>query len=426
MKVNKKILLFVVSITILSCAKKSTESFPAVLIKGPYIRAISQNSATIMWETDIESKSVVEYGSTEALELKAEGNSELKELVPDINQPDTMVFANINKITITDLQPDTTYYYRIKSLREPTEIFSFRTAPAPGGSFRFVVYGDNRGAIMGEQENHKRIVSAVAKIDPKPLLILNPGDLVSSGNFVTTFGSEETLKDEWQIFFDVIKPLATHIAYYPVFGNHDNDGTSEKTKVFSAFFPAVTQGDATYYSFDIGSVHFVILNSEIDYDQGSTQYNWLDSDLKQAQANPDIKFIIANIHRPPYTISLTHKSNIKVRAQLVPLFEKYKVDLVFNGHTHQYERTKIIKGGVEDTANGVLYVVAGGGGAPLYDCKSEIELTQEEQAFKNVCIKTFNYVIGDLDCSSTCKITFTAYSPDANAPIDSFELTTRR
>ncbi len=425
MKMRHFIIAVTLFILISGCAKKSGESFNAEILKGPYIRAITQSSAMIVWETDIESKSIVEYGTTEALGERAESQSELKELGPDVNDTASVVFANINSVQLTGLQPDTTYYYQVKSLKEPTEVYSFRTMPKPGGNFRFVVYGDNRGALFGEQENHKKVVAAILNISPQPLFVLNPGDLVFSGKMITTQGPDATIKDEWQLFFDVIKPLASHSAYYPVFGNHDTDTSSEKTKVFSVFFPVFGNNpDASYYSFDAGSLHFIVLNSEINYSQGSAQYNWLKADLESIKS--ETKFVIANIHKPPYTISATHSSDVNIRSELVPLLEEHRVDIMFNGHNHQYERTKMIKGGVEDTLNGTIYIVAGGGGAPLYDCKSDIELTPEEQAFKNICIKTFSYVIGDVDCSSTCKITFTAYSPDSTTPIDSFELTTRR
>lgn len=425
MKMRSFILAGTVFILISGCAKKSGESFNAVILKGAYIRAITESSATIIWETDIGSKSIVEYGTTETLGERAESQSELKELGTDVNDPSSIVFANINSVTITGLQPDTTYYYQVKSLKEPTGIYSFRTMPSQGGNFRFVVYGDNRGAVFGEQENHKKVVFAILNIAPQPLFVLNPGDLVFSGKMITSAGPDATIKDEWQLFFDVIKPLASHSAYYPVFGNHDTDSSSEKTKVFSVFFPVFGNNpDASYYSFDAGSVHFIVLNSEIDFAQGSLQYNWLKADLEAIK--PGTKFIIANIHKPPYTISSIHGGAINIRTDIVPLLEQYKVDIMFNGHNHQYERTKIIKGDIEDVANGTIYVVAGGGGAPLYDCKSDIDLTYEEQAFKNICIKTFNYVIGDVDCTSSCKITFTAYSPDSSTPIDSFELVTRR
>jgi len=57
-----------------------------------------------------------------------------------------------------------------------------------------------------------------------------------------------------------------------------------------------------------------------------------------------------------------------VQDALVPLFEQYGVDMVFNGHDHHYERTCPIRAGQCSSAQegGVVYYVTGGGGAPLY------------------------------------------------------------
>jgi hypothetical protein len=66
-----------------------------------------------------------------------------------------------------------------------------------------------------------------------------------------------------------------------------------------------------------------------------------------------------------------------VRNEWVPLFEKYTVDLVINGHNHQYERTDVIKknavvkklpigGTAYPETEGVVYVTAGAAGRSLY------------------------------------------------------------
>jgi len=422
---HRKIILIAAAFAIfpaLSSGENSVSSFTAAILKGPYIKAITATSATILWETDAPSKSVVEFGTDKRLGKESESNSEAKKLVPDINLASTTVTANINAVTITGLQPDTTYYYRVSSLKKPAGVYQFRTAPEPGGAFRFVVYGDNRGAAAGEQENHKKVAASVESLSPQPMLIINTGDLVFRGKIITKHGSEGIYKDEWQLFFDVIKSLATHTAYYPVFGNHDSDGTSEKTRVFSAFFPkGVNSPENTYYSFDIGNVHFIILNSEIDYSNGSPQYNWLVMDLKNTMAAPHVKFVIASMHRPPYTISESHSSDLGIRNTLSPLFEAYRVDLVFSGHNHLYERSKPITSGVVDAKNGVYYIIAGGGGAPLYGCtegKTGRDLNEK-------CIKSLNYVAGDVDCRTTCSITLNVYNSDG-AVIDRVDLSERK
>ena len=62
-------------------------------------------------------------------------------------------------------------------------------------------------------------------------------------------------------------------------------------------------------------------------------------------------------HIPPYSSGREHGSDLGVRAVMEPLFRQYGIDLVFNGHDHDYERS---------VANGITYIVTGGGGAPLY------------------------------------------------------------
>ena len=68
-------------------------------------------------------------------------------------------------------------------------------------------------------------------------------------------------------------------------------------------------------------------------------------------------------HQPPYS-SGAHGSTTDMQTTLVPLFEQYDVDLVLNGHDHNYERF--------DKINGVQYIVTGGGGNSLYPIGTEL------------------------------------------------------
>jgi hypothetical protein len=79
----------------------------------------------------------------------------------------------------------------------------------------------------------------------------------------------------------------------------------------------------------------------------------LEADLIDASQNADWIFVF--VHRPPYS-SGNHGSDLSVRNAWCGLFETYGVDIVFNGHDHDYERGLV---------NGVYYIVTGGGGAPL-------------------------------------------------------------
>jgi hypothetical protein len=109
-----------------------------------------------------------------------------------------------------------------------------------------------------------------------------------------------------------------------------------------------------YYSFDCGNSHFVNLDST--QDPYGDQMRWLESDLQLASQDPRIVWIFAAFHHPPYSAG-NHGSTLRIREAWCPLFEEYGVDIVFSGHDHDYERTWSI--------NGVVYIVSGGGGAPL-------------------------------------------------------------
>ncbi len=112
----------------------------------------------------------------------------------------------------------------------------------------------------------------------------------------------------------------------------------------------VPSGTEAYYAVNYGNVHFVSLDS-YGYDEGkypfsdpnSPQYKWLDKDLA---ANTSL-WTIVFFHHPPYT-KRSHDSDGEaelriIREALVPLFDKHKVDLVLNGHSHVYERSYLMK-----------------------------------------------------------------------------------
>jgi len=406
----KKLVVLLAIFPLLFCKETSKGNpYKAQLIKGPYVRHITSSSATIMWETDISTDSVLNYSETKGGWWSA-GTKSVKEIL--ING----IPANINRGEITSLTPDKTYYYKVVSLKEPTEIYSFKTAPSSSGAFRFIAYGDTRGTVAGEQVNHKTIVDAITKIDPQPLLILNTGDIVNSGIYITSPGSIGP--NEWQLFFDTIQPLVNHIAYYIGVGNHDYSGSGEdKFKVFAAYFPFEGNKE-TYYSFDIGVVHFIVLNSETDFGIGSTQHTWLKNDL--ASAVQGSKFTIAAFHRPPYSSS-GHGSDLETREAFSTLFEQYKVDLVINGHNHAYERSCPVITVACDNTNGVIYIVAGAGGAPLYGCDEE----PLPPGIIQYCKKEHLFTILDVSCDPDCSIKGSTLNAGLTE-VDSFTITSRR
>ena len=213
-----------------------------------------------------------------------------------------------------------------------------------------VVLGDTRTG----HDAHQRIVNLV--LERNPSAVFNTGDLVEDG----------TVKEQWDTFNQITAKLRKSTAFYPAIGNHEK----ESKNYYDNF---ELPGNEMWYSVDANKIHFIVLNSNKDLTAGSEQYKWLASNLKNADENN--LFTVAVFHHPPFSTGQHEEDEMDLRQSIVPLFEKYGVDAVFNGHDHDYERS---------FANGIYYIVAGGGGAPLRDQARNAPYSQRY-------IKSYNY-----------------------------------
>ena len=207
-----------------------------------------------------------------------------------------------------------------------------------GAAFRFAVYGDTRDG----HEAHREIVRLVHS--SRPDLVLQTGDLVS----------DSSVAGQWSVFEDITRQMRSASAYYPARGNHDNQGGS----YFDGYVP--TEGvhrEGFQYSFDKGGVHFVAVDTEEEIIEKSPSYLWLDVDMAKARAAGLV--IIPFYHKAIYSVGphAMQRDVWTLRPVLHDLFRRHGVRLVFQGHDHLYYRT---------LRDGIVYVVTGGGGAPLY------------------------------------------------------------
>jgi hypothetical protein len=297
--------------------------FSATLTREPYIQNVHPGSATIIWRTDAPTTTgVVLYGST----------SDYTDATTDT------ALAMQHKVVLTGLDEGAIYHYQVKTAGEIlTGDLTFHTAKGEDfDTFTFVAMGDHRTY----PENHSAVANRVKAIDPD--IVVDSGDLVTDGNNPAYWDPE---------FFVPEKDVMSRTCFFPSIGNHE--GTAAN---YLQYFdlPTTNSGTERYYSFDYANAHFVMLDTTMTYSAGSPQYIWLENDLI---ANQGKQWIFAVFHHPPYSACLAHGSVLSVRSALCPLFEKYGVDMVFNGHDHNYERGYV---------NGVYYIVTGGGGAPLH------------------------------------------------------------
>jgi predicted phosphodiesterase len=185
--------------------------------------------------------------------------------------------------------------------------------------------GDNRAvdfnfaaaADFGCSENARNTVKNME--DKKPELVLTLGDL-----------SVDKTANCW---LDLISPFDDTAEI--TFGYHDvKDGESKLGQYKEAFGL-----ENLYYSFDYRHVHFIVMSTLSDFNVTSDQYKFIEKDLKDTSENENIDWIVVTSYGPFYTSPSAHPAKNDVRNIYHPLFDRYGVDLVLQGHNHNYQRT---------------------------------------------------------------------------------------
>lgn len=294
---------------------------------------------------------------------------------------------------LANLRPGRTYYYGVGHEGfDPAEshllgtLGTFTTAPDCKTPFTFTAFGD-QGVSYHALANDSLILGQ------NPSFHLHAGD-IAYGDPAGQGKSTDTGFDSrtWDQFLYQTESVAKSVPWMVSYGNHDMEawyspnGYGGEEARFTlpdngpdkANLPGVysfVYGNTAIISLDPNDVSFEIpANLGIS---GGTQTTWFEGQLKKFRASKDIDFIIVFFHHCAYCTSTAHASEGGVRQEWVPLFDKYTVDLVINGHNHQYERTDVIKGNtvvkklpIGETAysdtEGVVYVTAGAAGRSLY------------------------------------------------------------
>ena len=345
-------------ITFLSALSNYTVA--QTITRGPYIQTISTNAARIRFRTDVDSKPSIMLGkSPSALNRTIKQTISTKE----------------HEISIDSLTSNTRYYYKLvtatQSLGDST--YYFQTAPTKGSKSK-ISFWSTGDMFPGQQqidtyEGFKKFIG-----NKYTNLYITVGDNVYMGASDNDFQTN---------FFQVYQngPILKQSGMFPSVGNHDYDYTSQKQDdpsipYFQNFtlpskgeMNGVPSNSEAYYSFDYGNVHFICLDSyaygkdnQRLFDGPSEQLTWLKKDLEANKQDWTVVFF----HYPPYTkgsydsdaknpdATYNNRYNtplLNLRNLLVPIFDKYKVDLVLTGHSHVYERSKPLLGhtGTSDT-----------------------------------------------------------------------------
>ncbi|NNF35632.1 MAG: metallophosphoesterase family protein [Saprospiraceae bacterium] len=306
------------------------------IIRGPYLQKASDDQMTIKWRTNVPCYSSIDYGT-------------------DVNNLDNTVSDNVNKtdheITITGLNTDTKYFYRIGTgseilLESDSEIY-FKTYPTPGADAPLTAWilGDCGTANSNQRNVRNAYYNYIGQDHTDMVLFL--GD--------NAYNSGTDAEYQNALFNNMYESRLQNSVSWSCLGNHDGytaDSDNQTGPYYDIFtFPkmgecgGLASGTEAYYSFDYGNVHFIVLDSyETDRSIGGAMYTWCENDIQATSA----KWIIALWHHPAYTKG-SHDSDdesnlIQMRERFLPMLEANGVDLVLSGHSHSYERSYYING----------------------------------------------------------------------------------
>ncbi|CAM8920023.1 unnamed protein product [Rhodiola kirilowii] len=331
-----------------------------------HISVVGADKIRVTWISDDKSAAVVKYGtSKDALNSTATGSSSTYKYI-------LYTSGNIYDVVIGPIQPNSVYYYTCGS--DDTQVFSFKSSPAQF-PVQFAVVGD-----LGQTEWTKSTLKHLSESSYDVLLL--PGDL-SYAN---------TIQSRWDSFGRLVEPLASQRPWMVTHGNHEPEKipilhshsfTSYNARWHMPFEESGSDSNL-YYSFDVAGVHVIMLGSYTDFDPNSAQYKWLEADLRNVDRRK-VKWVLVNVHAPWYSTNTAHQGedeSVKMRESMEDLIFEGRVDVVFAGHVHAYERFNRV---YKDKGNdcGPVHIVIGDGGneeglaSKYMDPKPDISLFRE-------------------------------------------------
>jgi hypothetical protein len=458
----------------------NTLSAQDVFVTKPYLQIghnPSSQSLQLLWHAaEAEANWVVEYtnGSNNNF-VRSEKISFTKVAVANI------AAHRVYHASLQGLIAGKRFSYRV--IKDGKIVFSSegQAIKSADQSYRFVAMGD----IGAETPDQKKL--AVQAYLTKPDFVVVPGDIVYETGLISDYR-----KKFWPVYNNdkadtTGAPLMRSIPFIAAVGNHDADSRDlDKTPDALAYYmfweqplngppgkeggsivPVLKGSDAnkkafydaagdayprmTNYSFNYGNAHWIVLDADTYVDWTDKELtDWVTKDLADSK---DAIWHFVLFHHPGFNSSIDHYEQQHMRL-LSPIFEKGKVDVVFNGHVHNYQRSfpltfspdkkgtllvggkdnKTIRGRVVPGAwkldktfdgktntnpRGVIYVITGAGGQELYNP----EQTNDPDSWQKFTDK-FIATVHSLTVADVNGKTLTIRQLDTNGKeLDSFKIT---
>ncbi|MBC9934157.1 metallophosphoesterase [Chitinophaga qingshengii] len=427
-------------------------------ITPPYLQIGYQPSATsleLLWHS-------TDSSTNWEVETKAVGTNTWKKTSPP--EATRVAVANIGthfvyRTLMTGLLSGSDFHYRI--LKNKKLVFSARgKAPKEKDQpYRFVAFGD----IGAGTPSAKALAQQAYGVHPD--LVVVPGDIVYERGLISEYRTKF-----WPVYnADTTSaegaPLMRSIPFVAAMGNHDGDtrdlnnhpdalayyafwdqplnglpaaegsavvpfmkATPENKKAFETAagkaYPVMSN-----FSFNYGNTHWTVIDSDTYVDwTDSTLLKWVANDLESAK---DAVWKMVVFHHPGFSSARDHFEQQQMRL-LSPILEAGHVDVVLNGHVHNYQRSfpmrfapdkkgtllvggkdnKTIRGRVvngkwtldktfdgqsQTKPAGIIYLVTGAGGQELYNVDQQTD-TDSWQPFTHKFISDIHsFTVADVN-----------------------------
>ncbi len=323
----------------------------AAITRGPYLQMATSASMQVRWRTDFATDSRVNFGlAADNLNQQVSDNTSTTEHIVNVTglSPNTKYFYNIGTTTAVLQTSNQHYFYTFPTAGLNTELKT-----------RVWLTGDCGTGLPLQTSVKNAFQNYVGSSTYINLWLLlgdnaytNGDDLEYQTNFFGQYQNDRIMKQT---------PL------FPTPGNHDYYSSAQNLRTGAYFqnFSLPTNAEAGglasgtegYYSFNYNDIHFISLDSYgtfgannerlSDTTINNPQIVWLKADLA---ANTQ-RWTILYWHHPPYTMG-SHSSDgggqdaelVPIREKTIKMLDNYKVDLILCGHSHDYERTRLIKG----------------------------------------------------------------------------------
>ncbi|URN92993.1 MAG: metallophosphoesterase family protein [Candidatus Pristimantibacillus lignocellulolyticus] len=391
------IAIMLVGIVIAEYMKNSESQRPygvTISIVDNTTRIISWSSPQLEVQPYIEWIDATEYNKWDAENVKVT-TATVKEHINSNNE----IYYRYS-VKLDSLEEDKSYTYRVggadKKLRSDNAVFNIYHADQE--QFSFIHVTDSQGETENDFKIWGQTLDKAIKTLPEAQFIVHSGDLTEDPN----------VEQQWKWFFQFSKSMMG-LPFMPTTGNHEQLN-EEPTSYHSHFTLPLNGADKliaeTSYYFEYSNLLYISMNTEADIDE---QTSWLEQVLEE---HPQ-KWIVVSMHRGVYG-----GSRFKEADDWVKLFDKYGVELVLQGHNHEYSRSfplidgEAVEGQSDDITEGTVYVTMNASGTKFNEKKKDkkyqaVHFQNDLQMFGTVSVSSTELIYNAYDINGDLLDTFT-------------------